>query len=80
MRCETCGSFNAEHSMPLIGEVCFACYTILEKPFACEGLIHSGSILSIAKGMEKEFERRTKSLIAKAVVVVMSQVQSNPHN
>jgi hypothetical protein len=48
MRCETCGSFEAEHGMPLIGDLCFACYTILGKPFVCEGLIHSESILSIA--------------------------------
>jgi len=70
MRCETCGSFNAEHTMPLIGDLCFTCYAILEKPFVCEGLIHSESILSIASGTEKEFERRRESLTDKARSII----------
>ena len=70
MRCETCGSFEAEHAMPLIGDLCFKCYTILEKRFVCEGLIHSESILSIAIAMDNEFLRRVIALRDKATTIV----------
>jgi len=70
MRCETCGSFEAEHSMPLIGDLCFKCYTILEKPFMCDGLIPSDSILSIAVAMDNEFLRRVTALRDKATTIV----------
>ena len=70
MRCETCGSFEAEHAMPLIGDLCFTCYAILEKPFVCDGLIPSDSILSIAIAMDNEFLRRVTSLRDKAQQVI----------
>lgn len=70
MRCETCGSFEAEHAMPLIGDLCFTCYTIPEKPFMCDGLIPSDSILSIAIAMDNEFLRRVTSLRDKAQQVI----------
>ncbi len=73
MRCETCGSFEVEHAIPLIGDVCFACYTILEKPFMCDGLIPSDSILNIAIAMDNEFLRRVTVLRDKATTIVKGQ-------
>ena len=70
LRCETCGSFEAEHAIPLIGDVCFKCYTILEKPFMCDGLIPSDSIISIAIAIDNEFLRRVTSLRDKAQQVI----------
>jgi hypothetical protein len=70
MRCETCGSFEAEHAMPLIGDLCFTCYTILEKPFMCEGLIPSAPIKTIAIEMDNEFLRRVTALRDKAQQVI----------
>jgi len=56
--------------MPLVGDLCFKCYTILEKPFMCDGLIPSDSILSIAIAMDNEFLRRVIALRDKAATIV----------
>jgi len=70
MRCETCGSLEAEHALPLIGDVCFSCYTRLEKPFTLEGLIESESIHDLAVKMDNEFLRRACTLRDKARKVI----------
>jgi len=72
MRCETCGSLNAEHALPIVGEVCLTCFTRLQTPFTLEGLIESASINDMAIQMDNEFLRRACSLRDKARKVIQS--------
>lgn len=62
--CATCDREDGASSqlIPIVGMVCLDCFEILSQPTVLDGAVEGPSILTLARGTVREFERRRETI------------------